>query len=299
MGIMSATRAALIVTVVAGIFSAVSFLNGAPEKPDVFTVSVDPKRKEIHESTVAEAEGREAVLGRLRRGLAKNIRVLSTLANPSVKYVRIYPGMRKEEIAEAFARKLEWSDEEKNTFIETANDDASEGYFYPDTYFVLENAGPEIQEELTGRFDEEVRSRYPTSTRSIIDVDTAIKIASIIQREAAGKSDMRLISGVIWNRVFEGMKLEMDATLQYVKGNKDIGWWPRVKAEDKYLESPYNTYRTAGFPPTPIANPSMEAIEAALNPAKTDCIFYIHDRLRRIHCAKTYEEHVRNIKKYL
>jgi UPF0755 protein len=151
-----------------------------------------------------------------------------------------------------------------------------------------------------------------------INLDTAVRIASIIQREAAGDVDMRIISGVIWNRIFRGMTLDMDATLQYAKASEQealiesaldnpnksasstaIVWWPRVASKDKYIDSPFNTYQNKGLPPTAIANPSLKAIAAAFNPAKTDCLFYLHDDNRGFHCTKTYAEHKENVQRYL
>jgi len=131
-----------------------------------------------------------------------------------------------------------------------------------------------------------------------LNEDTVIKIASIIQREAASKSDMALISGIIWNRIFSGMKLQIDATLQYAKGNEEDGWWGQVSSADKKIKSPYNTYLNIGLPPSAIANPGLSAITAAYNPQKTDCLFYLHDKNKKIHCSKTYEEHKANIAKY-
>jgi len=108
---------------------------------------------------------------------------------------------------------------------------------------------------------------------------------------------MKLISGIIWNRVFLGMKLQIDATLQYAKGEEEL-WWPQVDPRDKQIESPFNTYKYI-MPPSPIASPGLSAIEAAYNPQKTSCLFYLHDKYRRIHCSRTYEEHKQKIKKYL
>ncbi len=139
----------------------------------------------------------------------------------------------------------------------------------------------------------------PVSDKTqVINLDTAITIASIIQREAAGPHDMNLISGIIWNRIFKGMSLELDATLQYAKGDEG-NWWPQVTGKDKYIESPYNTYQNKGLPPGAISNPSIDAINAAYNPKKTDCIFYLHDKNRKIHCTKTYAEHKKNVDRYL
>ena len=65
-----------------------------------------------------------------------------------------------------------------------------------------------------------------------------------------------------------------------------------MRPDDKYIESPFNTYSNKGLPPSPIANPSTDAIIAALNPKKTDCMYYFHDRKANFHCSVTYEEHV-------
>ena len=109
---------------------------------------------------------------------------------------------------------------------------------------------------------------------------------------------MKLISGIIWNRIFSGMKLQMDATLQYAKGTEEDGWWGTVKPEDKKIVSSYNTYLHAGLPPSAIANPGLAALDAAYNPQKTTCIFYLHDKNGTIHCATTYAQHLKNIDRY-
>ena len=109
---------------------------------------------------------------------------------------------------------------------------------------------------------------------------------------------MPIIAGIIWNRLDQKMKLDIDATLQYIKG-KAPDWWGKVSADDKNIDSPFNTYKYAGLPPRPIANPGLDAINAVLHPAQTDCIYYLHDSGGQIHCAKTYDEHKLNIDKYL
>jgi UPF0755 protein len=122
----------------------------------------------------------------------------------------------------------------------------------------------------------------------------------LIQREAAGKDDMALISGVIWNRLLNDQPLEIDATIQYARVNDGSGWWAPIKASDiDTIDSAYNTYKNTGLPPTPISNPGLDAIEAALNPEETECFYYLHDKDRQIHCSKTLEEHEANVEKYL
>ena len=93
------------------------------------------------------------------------------------------------------------------------------------------------------------------------------------------------------------MKLQMDATLQYAKGDAS-DWWPQVNPSDKNIDSPYNTYLHTDLPPTPIASPGLAAIAAAYNPLTTSCLFYIHDKHGVIHCSATYAGQLSNIAKY-
>ncbi|MEI6494715.1 MAG: endolytic transglycosylase MltG, partial [bacterium] len=159
---------------------------------------------------------------------------VQNLANPQVKYVNIPSGWRKEQVANAFAKQLKWGNQEKKIFTK-------EGYYYPGTYLVSSNQkAADVSVMMLTRFIENIGDHYPTSTQKQVPIDMALKIASLIEREAADKNDMRLISGVIWNRYFLGMPLGIDATLQYAKGNSSNGWWPRVRPADKNIKSPYN-----------------------------------------------------------
>jgi UPF0755 protein len=223
-------------------------------------------------------------------------------ASPSLRYIKITEGMRKEEVADRFAKTLGWTETEKQKLLAmhtVAMKGKTEGYYYPDTYLISSKAkAPEVSKVIAAAFEEEIIQKQEKTKNGVINMDTAVKIASIIQREAYDKNDMNIISGVIWNRLFKGMTLDMDATLQYAKG-KDGKWWPQVRPEDKKINSPYNTYKNKGLPPSAISNPGEAAIAAALNPAKTSALFYIHDANGRIHTAVTYEDHVANINTYL
>lgn len=264
----------------------------------------------------AASQGKLALIHRIETYL--------NFANPTKRFVYIYPGMRREEMVEKYSKILDWSDKDKRWFIASAPADPEnggyyEGYFLPKSYFVDKDAsGKEVGEmmhdefvqtvaekiidaksdgETLGDFTKTITSKDGKKSE-VVNLDTAVRIASIIQREAAGPRDMPLVSGIIWNRIFLGMKLDLDATLQYVKGEPE-DWWPQVESKDKYLDSPYNTYKYKGVPPGAISNPSIEAINAVYNPQKTDCIFYLHDNNGNIHCTKTYEEHKRNVDTYL
>ena len=224
------------------------------------------------------------------------------LANPYMRIVRIEEGLRREEIAERLADKLNWDQKDKDTFANAhlaLDGKYSEGHYFPKTYLIYQDETPQVvQATMFDEFSKQIQNiKKPKS--KITNEDTILRIASIIQREAASKDDMNLISGIIWNRIWNGMKLQMDATLQYAKGSESDGWWREVNPEDRKIKSLYNTYLYPGLPPSAIANPGLSAIAAAYNPLQTKCLFYLHDKNKKIHCAKTYQEHKKNIKIYL
>lgn len=222
------------------------------------------------------------------------------LDQPEYKYISILEGLRKGQIAQIIGAKLNWEEEKINIFSEVQPIcplKGQEGYLASGTYLIHVEEEAEVVEQTMQDTFHEVLNEMGLEEKDV-SIPQIITIASLIQREAAGKSDMRLISGIIHNRLEIGMPLQIDATLQYVKGDENE-WWPVPKSEDKKIESPFNTYQNVGLPPTPIATPGKEAIKAALNPMKTDCLFYLHDSRRIIHCATTYEQHKRNIRYYL
>lgn len=219
--------------------------------------------------------------------------------------VTIRPGYRQEEVATAFARELSWSPGQKALFLrqlKVAEPVIPEGKLVPGVYAVRGLMAPgDVQIMLDERFAKEIEARYSTSTAELVPLDDTLTIASMLERETSDPTEMRLISGIIWNRLWKGMNLQIDATLQYAKATNNKAattWWPQVKPADKYIKSPYNTYQNKGLPPGPIASPSTAAVLAALNPKKTDCIFYFHDSHSNFHCTATYKEHVALLKKY-
>ncbi len=225
-------------------------------------------------------------------------------ATPDLKWVVIPEGLRKEEIGEILAKTFNWSsaDLEKWTNTYTAMTfDYFEGVYFPDTYLIpTKENGLAIANRLINRFNEKFAPYLDQFAKQDIIWTTGLKLASVIQREAGGREDMPLIAGILWNRLLVEMKLDVDATVQYARGKTDQGWWAPIKPEDIIgIDSLYNTYKYKGLPPHPICNPGIAAIEAVLNPTETDCLYYLHDNNRQIHCAKTYEEHKANVEKYL
>lgn len=216
---------------------------------------------------------------------------------PYQRWLVIPEGLRKEQIAEIAQKELGWSEETKEEFLA----DSEEGYLFPDTYLLqtgnLEDAGRTAAERMENQFNEKAADLFKQAAESNIKNDTLMVLASIIQREAANEQDMPLIAGVIWNRWLKGMPFEIDATIQYALGEPG-NWWPVVKPEDYKLDSPYNTYIHKGRPPTPICNPGLAAINAVINSEDSDYLYYLHDGEGQIHPAKTYEEHLKNIREY-
>ena len=224
------------------------------------------------------------------------------LASPISRIVVIWPGERKEEVEKNIGDILGWNEEDRKLFItliDSTEPIQIEGKYFPGSYVVHKGTSPqEMYREIYIRFDEEILTRYTGEVESTVPLAEAMVIASLLEREASDFENMREVSGVIWNRLFIDMPLQLDATLQYVRGSSPHvkAWWPIVKPSDKFLDSPYNTYQNTGLPPAPIANPSAEAILAALNPRQTDCLFYFHDSKKNYYCSQDYKTHVSKLK---
>ena len=223
---------------------------------------------------------------------------------PDLVWVTFGSCLRKEQVGEILANSLEWDASELqkwNTQYTNTKPEYFEGVYYPDTYLIpVRETGDKIAQRFINRFNEKFAPYADKYIAANIRWVTGIKIASLIAREAAGKQDMHLISGIIWNRLNIDMPLQIDATMQYTLGKNSLGkWWGSIVIDEKQNDSLYNSYMYKGLPPTPICSPNIDYIEAALNPEETECLFYLHDSHQQIHCAKTYEEHLENIELYL
>jgi len=223
---------------------------------------------------------------------------------PSLLWVTITGCLRREQIGEMLQKTLGWDQTHRdgwNNAYKPMGEEYSEGVYYPDTYLIpIDETGEQVAKRFIDRFNEKFAPYAEKFVAANIRWVTALKIASLIEREAGGPADMKIISGIIWNRLNKNMLLQIDATMQYTRGKKPDGsWWGGVDLAEKRSDSPYNTYLYKGLPPTPICSPSIVSIEAVLVPEETDCLYYLHDNTKQIHCAKTYAEHKENIVKYL
>ncbi|MFA6324763.1 MAG: endolytic transglycosylase MltG [Candidatus Paceibacterota bacterium] len=224
-------------------------------------------------------------------------------SKPYMKWVVIKEGLRKEEIATILANTLGWTNAQKDNWISVdtiPSPEYTEGVYYPDTYLIPIAEEPAlVAKRLLAKFNEKFYLFLPQFTAKNIKWTSALTLASIVQREAANNADMPLIAGILWNRLNQNMALGVDATLQYMRGDIDKGWWAPIAISLKQTDSPFNTYKYKGLPPHPICNPGIPAIEAVLNPTTTNCLYYLHDKNHITHCSPTYEEHLQNIQTYL
>lgn len=167
-----------------------------------------------------------------------------------------------------------------------------QGFLYPETYeFYLDATAHEIIDRMLLQFEKETSGIKIPKGKSLYDVVT---VASMLEREALLDSEMSRIAGVIQNRIDKGMRLQVDATVQYAvtKGEYNI---KRVTYDDLEIDSPYNTYKKSGLPIGPISSVSVTGIKAAINPEKHEYLYYHTDTEKNdgSHIfTKTYEEHL-------
>ena len=185
------------------------------------------------------------------------------------------------------------------SFLEPKPDEMSlEGYLFPDTYRFFEDSKPEdIVRRILRNFDQkltkEMRDEIEKQGKTIHEIVT---MASIIEKEVQSKDDMKMVSGIFWNRIERRQALESCATLAYILGvNKAI-----YSYEDTRIPSVYNTYINRNLPPGPIANPGIRAIEAAIYPTENDYLFFLsRPDTKETIFSRTYNEHLNNRNKYL
>lgn len=173
---------------------------------------------------------------------------------------------------------------------------AQEGKLFPETYMFPPFATEDlILKTIQTEYEKRIAPYRSAIASSTYTESQILTIASILEREVPKKEDMHIVSGIIYNRLKKNMPLQMDSTLGYITGKASL----ELTTADLQLDSPYNTYKNTGIPPTPIGNPGEASIDAALHPDTHQYIFFLSDANEINHYAITYAEHLKNRKKYL
>ncbi len=179
------------------------------------------------------------------------------------------------------------------------SDSDFEGMFYPDTYKFSEHSTVKaVVDKLIQNFRAKAE---PALNKDPINYKKNLILASLLQKEVSGESDSEIVAGILKKRLSVGMKLDVDATICYLKKvlNSQPNCYPLV-ASDFKIDSPYNTYLHAGLPPGPIGSPNIDSINAVLNSTSSPYWFYLSDpKTGKTIFSKTLEEQNANRTKYL
>ncbi len=206
--------------------------------------------------------------------------------------VTITEGMSNREIATLLNQRL--PNFKTDLFLTEAG--KVEGMLFPETYFFRRTVtADEVVDEMTAMFDQKIKPLRFTIVSSGHTLNEILTMASIIESEARTTESRRLIAGILWKRIEQKMKLQVDAVFPYILNKYSL----QLTKSDLASDSPYNTYKYVGLPPGPIVNPGLDAIKAALEPQSSNYLYYLSDRNGIIHYAVTYQEHLANKNKYL
>ncbi len=231
-------------------------------------------------------------------------------ATPEEVTFVILPGWRMEEIAASLTTSgLSFSPDEFLAAARTphpdydflANATTTEGFLFPDSYIVPRGVTPNdfvsgLLRNFTLHLTPDIKNQFQ---KQGLTVYQAVTLASIVEREAVHDEEKPLIASVYLNRLKINMKLDADPTVQYALGYSPLNqsWWTNpLSLVDLQVNSPYNTYINDGLPPTPIANPSLNALRAVAVPAQTNYLYF------RAKCdgsgyhdfSATFDEHLKN-----
>ncbi|KNZ70200.1 aminodeoxychorismate lyase [Thermincola ferriacetica] len=177
------------------------------------------------------------------------------------------------------------------------NEKRLEGYLFPDTYKVTATTTErEIIDMMLARFAREATPEFRQKAQKLgLTLHQAVTLASIVEREAKVDKERPKVAAVFLNRMKKGWKLESCATVQYALGQPKA----RLLNKDLQIDSPYNTYKYSGLPPTPIASPGRASLQAAVNPANVDYLFFVVSQDGRHVFSRTLAEHNRAKAKYI
>jgi UPF0755 protein len=169
-----------------------------------------------------------------------------------------------------------------------------EGMLFPATYDVLPKTTAEafVEDQLTAFDDNFAKVDLGRAQKADLTAYDVVIIASMIEKESQTAGERRKVAAVIWNRLRQDMLLQIDATIQYALGKTK----PVLTFDDLEIDSPYNTYKHPGLPPTPISNPGLAALKAAADPDDVPYLYYVarNDGSGRHYFSSTYEQFLKD-----
>jgi len=241
---------------------------------------------------------------RAHESVADVAAVLAAGGRPSVSWVTVPEGFTARQIAhrldaQGLSSAADFLDVvwHQSLLLDNTLTRGLEGYLYPDTYQFRHGASAEfIATVMTEQFRQKLPRDWQSAAHRLgYTLPQIVTLASIIEREARVDGERRIMAGVYYNRLRRGMPLEVDATIEYaLPKHKNV-----LHYRDLEIDSPYNTYTHKGLPPTPISNPGVRSISAALHPAKTDYLYYVYAGNGRHHFSRTLEEQKAAEQRYL
>lgn len=206
--------------------------------------------------------------------------------------ITIPEGTNNKQIARILKKSLPRFNETK--FLHLAKD--KEGYLFPDTYLFFLNMTEEaVIAAMEATFVKRVEPMHTRIEQFGKPLAEILHMAAILEEEARTTETRKKIAGILWKRLKQNMPLQVDAVFPYIFGDRPYD----LTDGDLLVDSPYNTYKYAGFPPTPISNPGLAAIRAAITPITTPYWYYLSDREGNMHYAVTHDEHLANREQYL
>ena len=168
-----------------------------------------------------------------------------------------------------------------------------EGYLYPETYqFTRTQSLKDMAAAMVRQF-RQVAQQIGLSS----DIQRTVTMASIVEKETAVPEERPLVAGVYYNRLSKRMALDADPSVIYAELLAGT-YQGALHHEDLFFRSPYNTYRNAGLPPGPIANPGRGSLEAAMHPTASQYLYFVSDSNGHHRFARDLEEHNRNVSAY-
>ncbi|MGD9694878.1 MAG: endolytic transglycosylase MltG [Thermoleophilia bacterium] len=232
--------------------------------------------------------------------------VATTQAPPIARFL-VREGLRREDVAALLGEETPLSPERYlaltapgsrgRALAGTDGPTSLEGFLFPATYDIGPDTTPAdlVDEQVEAYRQNTAAVDYSyAESRNLTRYDVLI-IASMIEREVQVANERRIVASVIYNRLKQGMRLDIDATVQYAIG----AWKTELTAGDLAVDSPYNTRRFTGLPPGPIASPGIASIQAAANPARTDYLYYVarNDGTGGHYFARTSEQFERDVQR--